>query len=36
MKAATYYNDPAKLLEACEDLGMGMPGLDVSNSQNRS
>jgi pyridoxal 5'-phosphate synthase pdxS subunit len=30
VKAATYYNEPAKLLEASEDLGMAMPGLDVS------
>ena len=30
VKAATYYNDPAKLLEASEDLGMAMPGLDMS------
>lgn len=30
VKAATHYNDPAKLLEASEELGMGMPGLDVS------
>ena len=30
VKAATYYNDPAKLLEASEELGMGMPGLDIS------
>jgi len=30
VKAATYYNDPKKLLEASEELGMGMPGLDVS------
>ena len=30
MKAATYYNDPAKLLEASEELGMAMPGLDIS------
>jgi len=30
VKAATYYNDPVKLLEASEDLGMAMPGLDVS------
>ncbi|MGA2185282.1 MAG: pyridoxal 5'-phosphate synthase lyase subunit PdxS [Bryobacteraceae bacterium] len=30
VKAATYYNDPQKLLEASHDLGMGMPGLDVS------
>ncbi|HYP06839.1 MAG TPA: pyridoxal 5'-phosphate synthase lyase subunit PdxS [Bryobacteraceae bacterium] len=30
VKAATYYKDPSKLLEASEDLGMAMPGLDVS------
>ena len=30
VKAATYYKDPAKLLEASEDLGMAMPGLDIS------
>ncbi len=30
VKAATYYRDPAKLLEACEDLGEPMRGLDVS------
>lgn len=30
VKAATYYNDPVKLLEASEELGLGMPGLDVS------
>jgi pyridoxal 5'-phosphate synthase pdxS subunit len=33
VKAATYYNDPAKLLEASEELGMGMPGLDISKLQ---
>jgi pyridoxal 5'-phosphate synthase pdxS subunit len=33
VKAATYYNDPAKLLEASEDLGMGMPGIDISKLQ---
>lgn len=33
VKAATYYNDPVKLLEASEDLGMAMPGLDVSKLQ---
>jgi pyridoxal 5'-phosphate synthase pdxS subunit len=33
VKAATYFNDPAKLLEASEDLGMGMPGLDISKLQ---
>src|SRR5271170_2581661 len=30
VKAATYFNDPAKLLEACEELGTGMPGLEIS------
>jgi len=30
VKAATYYNDPAKLLEASEELGEAMRGLDVS------
>jgi pyridoxal 5'-phosphate synthase pdxS subunit len=30
VKSATYYNDPVKLLEASEELGMGMPGLDIS------
>jgi len=30
VKAATYYKDPGKLLEASEQLGMGMPGLAVS------
>jgi pyridoxal 5'-phosphate synthase pdxS subunit len=30
VKAATYYNDPVKLLEASEELGIGMHGLDVS------
>src|ERR1700690_1706545 len=30
VKAATYYKDPAKLLEASEELGEAMPGLDVS------
>lgn len=29
VKAATFYNDPAKLLEASEELGMGMPGLEI-------
>jgi pyridoxal 5'-phosphate synthase pdxS subunit len=33
VKAATYYQDPVKLLEASEELGMGMPGLDVSKLQ---
>jgi pyridoxal 5'-phosphate synthase pdxS subunit len=31
VKAATYYNDPAKLLEASEELGMAMHGLDLAN-----
>ena len=30
VKAATYYQDPVKLLEASEGLGIGMPGLDIS------
>jgi pyridoxal 5'-phosphate synthase pdxS subunit len=30
VKAVTYYNDPQKLLEASEELGMGMPGIDVA------
>lgn len=30
VKAATFFNDPAKLLEASEDLGLAMPGLDVA------
>ena len=30
VKAATYYNDPKKLLEASEELGEAMPGLDIS------
>ncbi|MBK9166353.1 MAG: pyridoxal 5'-phosphate synthase lyase subunit PdxS [Bryobacterales bacterium] len=30
VKATTYFNDPAKLLEASEELGIGMPGIDVS------
>ncbi len=29
VKAATYYRDPAKLLEASEELGDAMPGLDI-------
>jgi pyridoxal 5'-phosphate synthase pdxS subunit len=33
VKAATYFNDPAKLLEASEELGIGMPGIDVSKLQ---
>jgi len=30
VKAATYFNDPAKLLEASEELGEAMRGLDVA------
>ena len=30
VKAATYYNDPVKLLEASDDLGEAMRGLDIS------
>ncbi|MGO4881999.1 MAG: pyridoxal 5'-phosphate synthase lyase subunit PdxS [Bryobacteraceae bacterium] len=30
VRATTYYKDPAKLLEASEELGMGMPGLDIA------
>ncbi len=33
VKAATYFNDPNKLLEASEDLGIGMHGIDVSKLQ---
>jgi pyridoxal 5'-phosphate synthase pdxS subunit len=30
VKAATYYKDPQKLLEASEELGIGMFGIDVA------
>ena len=30
VKATTYWSDPAKLLEASEELGLGMPGIDVA------
>ncbi len=30
VKAATNYNDPEKLLEASEELGEAMPGLDIA------
>ena len=33
VKAATYYNDPAKLLEACEDLGDAMRGQSVAQME---
>jgi pyridoxal 5'-phosphate synthase pdxS subunit len=29
VKAATFYNDPVKLLESCEELGEAMPGLEI-------
>jgi pyridoxal 5'-phosphate synthase pdxS subunit len=30
VRATTYYKDPMKLLEASEELGMAMPGLDIA------
>jgi pyridoxal 5'-phosphate synthase pdxS subunit len=33
VKAATYFNDPQKLLEASEGLGIGMHGIDISKLQ---
>jgi pyridoxal 5'-phosphate synthase pdxS subunit len=33
VKAATYFNDPKKLLEASEELGIGMHGIDISKLQ---
>ena len=30
VRATTYYKDPVKLLEASEELGMAMPGIDIS------
>jgi pyridoxal 5'-phosphate synthase pdxS subunit len=33
VKATTYWQDPAKLLEASQDLGVGMPGLEISKIQ---
>jgi pyridoxal 5'-phosphate synthase pdxS subunit len=33
VKAATYFNDPMKLLEASEELGIGMLGIDISKLQ---
>ncbi len=29
VKAATWFNDPAKLLDASEELGIGMPGIEI-------
>jgi pyridoxal 5'-phosphate synthase pdxS subunit len=34
VKAATYYRDPVKLLEASEELGEAMPGLDISKLES--
>ena len=31
VKATTFYSDPQKLLESCEDLGEPMPGIDVAS-----
>jgi len=33
VKAATFYQDPVKLLEASEELGEAMPGLEISKLQ---
>jgi len=30
VKAATFFNDPARLLEASQELGEAMPGLEIS------
>jgi pyridoxal 5'-phosphate synthase pdxS subunit len=30
VKATTYFKDPVKLLEASEELGIAMPGIDIS------
>ncbi len=30
VKATTFFSDPEKLLESCEDLGKPMPGIDVA------
>src|SRR5436305_3633317 len=34
VKAATFYRDPEKLLEASEELGDAMPGLDISTLES--
>jgi pyridoxal 5'-phosphate synthase pdxS subunit len=31
VKATTFFSDPEKLLESCEDLGEPMPGLDIAS-----
>src|ERR1700738_3631502 len=33
VKPATHFNDPEKLLEASEELGIGMAGIDISKLQ---
>src|ERR1700716_4358980 len=33
VKAATWFNDPAKLLDASEELGIGMAGLEIGKLQ---
>ncbi|MDP8979108.1 MAG: pyridoxal 5'-phosphate synthase lyase subunit PdxS [Acidobacteriota bacterium] len=33
VKAATWFNDPAKLLDASEELGIGMPGIEIGTLQ---
>src|ERR1700758_4461642 len=35
VKAATYYKDPKKLLEASEELGEAMPGLDIRQMEEK-
>jgi pyridoxal 5'-phosphate synthase pdxS subunit len=35
VKAATYYRDPVKLLEASEELGEAMPGLDIRQMEEK-
>jgi pyridoxal 5'-phosphate synthase pdxS subunit len=35
VKAATYYKDPVKLLEASEELGEAMPGLDIRQMEEK-
>ena len=34
VKAATFYQDPVKLLEASEELGEAMPGLEISKLES--
>ena len=35
VKAATYYNDPEKLLEACEELGEAMRGINTAQLEEK-